>query len=306
MRFSSEQVAFGRHETFPLRFAWLPKGIQALEKDPKVFESDDSTVRLGVGRNMVNAIRYWLRVSRMIDPQSYQMTDLGQAALSSKGFDPFLEDEATIWLLHWLVASNAALATSFYWFFNRFQKREFGAEEMQTGLSDFLNDQVAKGKRPAKNTIKSDAAVILRMYTQSKITQRMPLEDVLDSPFSLLKLVEHKANDRSFVSRLEERPGLPIEVLGFAVLEVFAATVNTVMPIEDLMYARREWVAPGSVFRLTESDFVRKLELLIQHYPGWMEIRESSGIHQLFLLREDANPLDLIKGYYQTGARVAA
>jgi len=295
--FNSEKVAFGRHETFPLRFSWLPKGFQALEDNSKVFESDDVTVRLGVGRNMVNAIRYWLRASRMIAPDSFAPTQLGKLILSSDGYDPYLEDEATIWLLHWLVASNAELATAFYWFFNIFQKREFSTEELNTALSDFLNDVVPKNKRPAKNTVKSDAAVIQRMYTQSKINQRMPLEEALDSPTALLKLVEHKTTEKMFVSRLTEKSSLPIEILGFATIEVMKSRKQNILPIEDLMYSREGFSAPGSVFRLSENSFIRKLEQLAQLMPGAFEIRESSGIHQLFLL-EDIEPITLIEKYY--------
>ena len=297
MFFNSEKVAFGRHETFPLRFSWLPKGFQALEDNSKVFESDDVTVRLGVGRNMVNAIRYWLRASRMIAPDSFAPTHLGKLILSSDGYDPYLEDEATIWLLHWLVASNAELATGFYWFFNIFQKREFSTEELNTALSDFLNDVVPKNKRPAKNTVKSDAAVIQRMYTQSKINQRMPLEEALDSPTALLKLVEHKTTEKMFVSRLTEKSSLPIEILGFATIEVMKSRKQNILPIEDLMYSREGFSAPGSVFRLSENSFIRKLEQLAQLMPGAFEIRESSGIHQLFLL-EDIQPTTLIENYY--------
>lgn len=249
MQLNIERAAFGRHETFPLRFSWLPKGMQALERDPKVFEEPDSTVRLGVGKNMVNAIRYWLRASRMIEKDSYQITPLGKLLLSSSGFDQYLEDEATVWLLHWLVVSNPELATSFYWFFNKFQKREFSSDELSTALSDFVLDQIPQGKRPAKSTIRSDASVILRMYTQSKITQRMPLEEVLDSPFSLLKLVEHKSEDRRFVSRLTDRPGLPIEILGFAVISQMQARDTSIMPVEELMYAKDAYCAPGVTSR---------------------------------------------------------
>lgn len=297
MFLNAEKVAFGRHETFPLRFSWLPKGFLALEQDPKVFESDDATVRLGVGRNMVNAIRYWLRASRMIAADSYQPTQLGKLVLSKDGYDPYLEDEATIWLLHWLVASNGELATSLFWFFNKFQKREFSTDELNTALSDFLEDVIPINKRPAKNTIKSDSAVILRMYTQSKITQRMPLEEALDSPFALLKVVEHKASERLFLSRFQERASLPIEILGFAVLEVMNFRQQGILPIEDLMYCNEGFAAPGSVFRLSENSLIKMLEDLTLLMPGVFEIRESSGIHQLFLLTE-LDPLRLIESYY--------
>jgi hypothetical protein len=52
-----QKTAFGRHETFALRYGWLTKGYQAAQKDPKIFQSDEATVTLGVGVNMVNSIQ---------------------------------------------------------------------------------------------------------------------------------------------------------------------------------------------------------------------------------------------------------
>ena len=63
--FNPARVSFGRHETFPLRYAWLPKGFAEMKGNPRCFESDEAPVRLGVGKNMVHAIRYWLRAARM-------------------------------------------------------------------------------------------------------------------------------------------------------------------------------------------------------------------------------------------------
>src|SRR6266508_2474489 len=50
---------FARHETFHPRFGWLKKGFDAASRHPDVFLRDDATVLLGVGKNMVRAIRYW-------------------------------------------------------------------------------------------------------------------------------------------------------------------------------------------------------------------------------------------------------
>ena len=65
-------AAFGRHESFPLRFGWITKGLDALADDPKIFTREDATVVLGVGKNMVNSIRYWLQATRVAtrDPKT--------------------------------------------------------------------------------------------------------------------------------------------------------------------------------------------------------------------------------------------
>ena len=77
----------------------------------------------------------------------------------------------------------------------------------------------------------------------------MPLEEALDSPFSVVKLVEHKSNERIFVSRFMERPSLPVEILGFAVLSIMRFRGQGILPIEDLMYSKDGFAVPGSIFR---------------------------------------------------------
>ena len=58
MRFNADRFAFGRHETFHLRFAWLSKGFAAFQVNSDLFEDlDSATVTLGVGKNMVQSIR---------------------------------------------------------------------------------------------------------------------------------------------------------------------------------------------------------------------------------------------------------
>lgn len=298
MKFNPDRMAFGRHETFAVRYGWLPKGFQALAENSEIFESDEATVRLGVGKNMVNAIKYWLRACRMIDPVENIPTKLGKAVLSEHGYDPFLEDEATIWLLHWLLATNAELATSWYWFFNRFHKPEFTGQELATALSDFVSDQVTSRKKPSLGTLKNDAALLPRMYTQSKGNTRTPFEESLDSPFALLKLVTQSAGGRRFQSRPGYRPDLPIGVAGFALCEMFQIKQASAIPVEDLMYSKDSYPAIGSVFRLTENDLVTKLEKLVEFIPGIFEIRETAGQHQIYLL-DTVDGLTFVSKHYE-------
>ena len=298
MKFNSSKVSFGRHETFALRYSWLSKGFHALANNPTIFESDDATIELGVGKNMVQAIRFWLRACRMMHPTNSETTELGHLVLDEEsGFDPYLEDEATIWLIHWLLTTNPELATSFYWFFNKFHKPEFTSQELTTALADFIKDSVVEKRRPSLTTVKNDAQLLHRMYTQSKGNSRMPLEDALDSPLALLRLVSQTAGGRSYRSKPESRKELPIGILGFAASEVMAARTLSSIPIEDLMYSRGDYPAPGSIFRLTENDLVSKLEELSGYIPGRFEIRETAGIHQLYQLREIAASEFLAKHY---------
>ena len=254
MLFNSTKAAFGRHETFALRYSWLTKGYRAASSRDgnTIFSDEDATVVLGVGKNMVNAIRYWLQAAQLIVPAQpgFKTTPLGDKIFGKRGFDPYLEDEATIWLVHWLIASNPELATGWYWFFNKFHKPEFTSQE------------------------------------------------ALDSPLSLLGLITQATGGRTYYSRALEREALPIGIFGFAIAQLFEAMGVAELPIENLMYAKGGYPAPGAVFRLTENAMITKLEKLIHQKPGIFEIRETAGIHQLYLL-DEIDPIEFLNFHYK-------
>ena len=307
MIFDGSDVAFGRHETFSLRYSWLTKGFQALIKDPKIFESPDATVTLGVGKNMVHAIRYWLQATQIVEKtaKGFVFTPVGNAIFNEEddGFDPYLEDEATLWLLHWLLATNPAQATAWYWFFNHFHKPEFTGQEVGTALLGFAKQNISA--KFSSTTVKQDAAVLLRMYVRSKGNTRTPLEEALDSPLSLLRLISQSPGGRSYQSRPEAREGLPLGIFGFAVTELIQKLNVEQLPIEDLMYAKSVYPAPGAVFRLTESALLTKLERLVHLLPGIYDMRETAGIHQLYLL-DDVKPRAFLECHYQGDSQEVA
>ena len=97
--------SFSGHETFPFRYPWLKKGFDAVRTDGDVFARDDAITTLGVGKNMVRAIRHWCLAAGIVEENaaragSLKVTDRGQLLLADDGLDPYLEDPATLWLLH--------------------------------------------------------------------------------------------------------------------------------------------------------------------------------------------------------------
>lgn len=301
MKFRRDQVAFGRHQTFAVRYGWLSKGFQSLKRNPNILRSDEAIAELGVGKNMVESIGYWMRAFQLVEPDSSKPTEIGAKLFSARGYDPYLEDEATIWLLHWLLVTNPAQATSWYWFFNRFHKNEFGADELRTALTDFVRDQVKDIKQPAASTLKSDATLIPRMYTQSKLHKNMPIEEALDSPLALLGLIRHTPRERTFVSAPANRPGLPTSVVGFAVSQLFSARETDVLPVDELMYSHSEFPAIGAVFRLTEQGLLVKLEELVRLLPGFYQLNETAGVHQLYQL-QPVDAMMYLESYYALSA----
>src|SRR4051812_26732207 len=100
---------FSGHETFPCRYAWLPKAFRALRANGRAFADEEAAiVELGVGKNMVRAIRFWVQVAGVASPTTngYEITDFGRAIFDEDGFDPYLEDVRTLWLIHWQLSSH--------------------------------------------------------------------------------------------------------------------------------------------------------------------------------------------------------
>src|SRR5687768_11269319 len=96
---AGSSLSFSRHETFSFRYGWLKKGVDAAAKDPDFFSRDRALIDLGVGKNMVQAIRYWCLTAGLIQPDETAVsrsrlvpTELGKGVLSDGGYDPYLED----------------------------------------------------------------------------------------------------------------------------------------------------------------------------------------------------------------------
>jgi len=295
MKFNPNKSTFGRHETFPLRYGWLTKGIEAINKSASIFKDTEKAMTdLGLGSNMVNALQYWLQVTGVVkfNEGEAEVTGFGSALLGDKG-DTYLEDEATIWIIHWCIASNAELATGFYWFFNYFSMPRFKSGEALYALADFVKQEL---KSRSESTLKSDISTLLRMYAPTAGRN----DEHLDSPLALLQLLEGDATN-GYLSPRSLRPFFPPIALHFALQQRFAAqpTQTTAIPFRVLLYGGDGYAAPGAVFRLNEEGLMNALSKVMDRYPGCYVLRETAGLHQLYrserLLEQEA----LLTSYYQ-------
>jgi hypothetical protein len=84
------KVVFSGHETFHCRQFWLKKGYDFLQRG-KSFKDDDAVVALGVGKNMVNSIRYWMKTFDLVDEQECP-NQFAHTIFSEHGKDAYLED----------------------------------------------------------------------------------------------------------------------------------------------------------------------------------------------------------------------
>src|SRR4051812_26423424 len=124
MELTAKRVAkytFSGHDTFQCRHFWLKKGYDLISSG-KSFGMEDAVVELGVGKNMVSAIKYWMKAFDLMTNDE-KPTPFADRLLSENGWDPYLEDEASLWLLHYHLVRKG-LASSYDLIFNEFRREK--------------------------------------------------------------------------------------------------------------------------------------------------------------------------------------
>jgi len=296
--------SFSGHETFPFRYPWLKKGFDAVRDDAAVFLREDATTTLGVGKNMVRSIRHWCLAAGVLAEGRegggfLRPTELGTLLFADDGLDPYLEDPATLWLLHWQIASNRARATTWFWTFSHYHEPEFTREALASALYKWT--QALGGKQVAESSLKRDVEVFLRTYVASRQSRRDLAEDSLDCPLVELGLITQPGDGQAYQFRRGAQGDLPDGILLFAILcfwEAFSTTAET-LALPDLA---RQPGSPGRLFKIDESSLVERLEGIEKRTEGRLAYRETAGLRQLYR-RERMDPHDVVANAYAVGGR---
>jgi hypothetical protein len=247
---------FARHETFHPRFGWLKKGFDRAVQDPEIFGRDDAPVRLGVGKNMVRSIRYWCAAFKVLnDRDGVSPTDLGTNLLGEGGWDPYLEDTASLWLLH-------------------FRQTEFSVEDLVLALSDYANMQ---GFRVAESSLRKDVTCILRMYVEQEGRNSLN-EDLVDCPFTVLRLLYPLGDSKRYEFQVGPKDSLPADVIVYACLD-FANRVAKNQRTMSLSRLAFDPGSPGMVFKLSESAIAEAIENIAGQYED-MTLSDTEGLLQ--------------------------
>lgn len=290
------KYSFTGHETFPFRYTWLPKAIQSLGEHPDLFTRDDATVILGVGKNMVRSIRHWSEAVGIVESPSrgqYRPTELGNALLGPEGWDPFLENPGTLWLLHWRLVSRWERASAWYLAFTRWADETLTRDQLVDWLMKLIEDE-SPTTRSTRASLKRDVDTFLRTYTPSNPSRSRPLEDTFDCPLVELGLMEKV--DRGIYRFIRgSKPTLPNEIVLYAVLDFWECIGNeqNTLAFESLLYAPG---SPGRGFKLTENA----LALQVEQFPEWGCLRydDTAGMRTILRSSKPISTLEILDRYY--------
>lgn len=282
------EPVFARHESFHPRHGWMKKAIEGATNDPRIFTQERAIVDLGVGKNMVRAIRHWGLATKVLantdDPQHPRVpltvpSRVGRALLGDDGWDPYCEAAGTLWVLHWLLLAPPSRSPVWWITLNEFPAVEFDEENLLNFATDFLAG-VAEWESPHPSSIKKDVDCFLRMYAAKDDGQNALRDDLIDCPFRDLGLLRAgTGSQRAYRLIIGPKPGLPPEVALYAALD-FMARTDATSHTATVSRLATEPGSPGRAFKLTEADLTALLRRAVEGVKG-IRLTSSAGVPQL-------------------------
>ncbi len=189
------EMKFRAHDTFFIRKGWISKGMRYVHNDPDVFISkkDNPMDVLGIGANMVKALRYWLQAIGVTEEpasgkRSQSFTNFGEIVFEN---DKYIEEMGTLYLLHYKLAGNLELATSWYYFFNVFALSDFSRDDFASQITSYIKMQ-DESVSVAARSIEDDFNCIINTYVPKYKTMptKVSAENNIDCPLGEMGLVD--------------------------------------------------------------------------------------------------------------------
>ena len=290
-----QKLRLSGHQTFAFRYGWMEKGVRFATGDSS-FSDDTAIVSLGVGKNMVESIKYWCEMAGILaDGNS---TEFGSLLLDeNNGWDPFLEDNASLWLLHWKLVTNPDFVTAGSIIFNFLHKNEFSKLDVMEAIAKYIDRNDLK--MPAENIALRDIDCYIRSYAGTRrFEKKQNNEESFGCPLQELGLIHPMTDAEMYRFAIGPKVTLPAEIIGFAVWEYLSKIKKHVFRIQEALYHE---FSPGQVFMLDENTMIEAINSL-NSSPKWgpyFSFTETSGIANIQCTLPDGN--ELLKYYYKRG-----
>lgn len=279
---SVRRYSFSGHESFICKSLWLKKGYDFIVENHN-FNDADSVINLGVGKNMVTSIRYWLKAFGLT--QNEKPTELAHVLLSNNGCDCYLEDIASLWILHYhLIKLNIASIYNMTFLQLQRETKAFNREYIQSYIKRKCSVPEQKNVYN-ENTIKKDIRVLLQNYTMP--SNAKSFEDYMSLLLDLQLI--RKTDDGVYSFNETNKNNIPNVVVYYALLD--SKEDNKIISFDELQNISLTFCMP-----------MDKLILIIQElekeYPDSLHFTDDSGVKNVHFLKE-MNKYDLLREYYK-------
>jgi hypothetical protein len=303
------RTTFSGHEGFPFRYTWPKKAVDAVRGNPEVFDCDDAMVQLGVGKNMVKSIRHWSLRFGLVEVEEsaetrrrgrrLKVSTLGEDLLSNEGWDPYLEDPGTLWLLHWKLVSKPEAATTWWAAFNRYPGTQFTRQDLQDHVEVLMKR--SGGKCPSMNTLKRDIDVFIRTYVPPRSTvvreDKVAYQDTLECPLVELGLLRESSGEEAYQIVRGYHETLPTKVFEYGLWEYLSRRRSQDGQAVTLEELALDSGAPGRVFCLNEVGLLNRLEEITKRNQG-IQVDETAGLKQVYVRDTSITPKECLGRYF--------
>ena len=285
-------MKFGAHQTFHLKDGWIYKGLNAVKNNPSVFSDDDAVEVLGVGKNMVESIEYWLQSLKLIDKKKdqFELTPIANLILEH---DPYFELDGSAILAHYLLATNKESATTFYWFFNCFLVDEFEKSSLNVYLESYVQNQIDKTINP--NTLDKDLNCLLRTYREVEFDEKGNPENENPSPFSKFNLI--KESEGKYLRGKIQVDNVHPLVFVYLLYVYWSTNLNSPKSFGLDENLNKE-MFPSLVLGLSQEDTVALIEKIAKDYPSvYIDYSRTGGFYILNIHEKKAR--NALKDYFR-------
>lgn len=278
-------LKFSGHESFHCRPFWLKKGFDFIASDNSF--SEKSGIDLGVGRNMVGSIRFWLRAFNLIDKNN-SLTELAQKLFNDNdGWDPFLEDEATLWLLHYeLTASKYSTTYNLIFSELRKVKPEFTKNHFLAKVKELDSKQ-------SDNIVGKDFSVFTRTYFAKPSKDKEESFSGLFTELGLLSEVgkDSESNDLYHISNTKQST-IPWQVVLYCIVD----NPDYGMSISfNSLFSESGGI--GNLFAFSQEILEEKLIEISENLNG-VVYKNDAGVKELQFKSEKPNGIHVLNNYY--------
>lgn len=291
-------MKFKGHQSFYIRKGWLSKGLMRVKNTPTFFTNKqiEQTTELGVGSNMVAAIRYWLVASKLATEKTGKgqtPTHFGNLILQH---DKYLQLYGTLLWLHYNIATNKGIATSWYYFFNEYKAQEIDKNSFINDLQDFIKNE--GGNIPSQKSLEDDYACILGTYLPRN-SDKDSFEDNLECPLAELGLLQIAGINRAVTKKACDINLFPKEIALAVILSCRNDISQQEIKIEEIESAQGNL---GKIFNLRISDVATLLERLQKE--KYLKIIRTANIENIQLNKDVVTMTreQCLENYYKSEA----
>lgn len=274
---------YSGHESFTCKTLWLKKGYDFIRNHHN-FKDPDSVVKLGVGKNMVASIRFWMKAFALSDND--ELTSIANYIFDTEiGIDPYIEDLGTLWLLHFLLVSTGE-ATLYNLLFTRIQ-RERKTFERHHVLNFVKRVMTEDGKQNQfnENTVKKDIGTLLLNYVRPQKSKALDDYNSLLIDLDVLRL---DVDGKTYIFNIEGKRQIPWQIFLYAVMRMKKKD-NTIS--YDLLQEI------GLIFCMNDMEVIEMCKIIEAHHNDNIRYSDTAGIRQLQFIKE-MNIEGVLNEYY--------